>query len=190
MAMTDFELFFSLFGLILGLAIASIAAGASDVLRERKQIKVGRLTPILVAFLLCDLTSFWISSWTSLQHIRVGFPSMLWALAMAVTYFFSASAALPKRPDEWESLDDYYLSHYRWVIGGVLLANVGLVTLAAAISDGGLASLFSASAWTTLVFCGVLIAMLLFRHRIVHYAGYAILFAGYAAIIASDPSLR
>jgi hypothetical protein len=188
--MTDFELFFSLFGLILGLAIASVAAGASDVLRERKRIKIGRLTPILIAFLLCDLTSFWISSWTSLQHIRVGFPSMLWALAMAVIYFFSATAALPKRADEWPSLDEYYFEHYRWVLGGVLLANVGLMVLAAVISDGGLSRLFIPAAWTSFVFCGVLIAMLIFRQRPVHYAGYAILFAGYVAIIAHDPSLR
>lgn len=188
--MTDFELFFSLFGLILGLAIASVAAGASDVLRERKRITIGRLTPILVIFLLCDLTSFWISSWTSLQGIRVGFPSMLWALAMAVTYFFSATAALPKRSDEWPSLDEYYFSHYRWVLGGVLLANVGLVTLAAAISDRGFADLAPATAWTTYIFCAVLITMLIFRHRIAHYVGYAILFAGYVAIIANNPSLR
>jgi len=188
--MTDFELFFSLFGLILGLAIASVAAGASDVLRERKRIKVGVLTPILVAFLLCDLTSFWISSWTSLRDVRVGFPSMLWALAMAVTYFFSATAALPKRAEEWPSLDDYYFSHYRWVLGGVLLANVGLMTLAAAISDQGFASLLAASAWSSYVFCTVLTAMLMIRKRIVHYAGYAVLFAGYVMIIASDPSLR
>lgn len=188
--MTNFELFFSLFGLILGLAIASVAAGASDILREQKRIKVGRLTPILVLFLLCDLTSFWISSWTSLQPIRVGFPSMLWALAMAVVYFFSATAALPKRADEWPSLDDYYFSHYRWVLGGVLLANVGLVILAVAISEGGLAALFAASAWSSYVFFAVLTVMLIFRQRVVHYVGYATLFAGYIAIIANDPSLR
>lgn len=188
--MTDFELFFSLFGLILGLALASVAAGASDVLRERKQIAIGRLTPILVAFLLCDLTSFWISSWTSLQGIRVGFPSMLWAMAMAVVYFFSATAALPKKAEEWPSLDDYYFGHYRWVLGGVLLANAGLMTLSAAISDEGLSLLAHPTSWSNYVFCAVLLAMMIFRQRIMHYVGYAILFAGYIAIVVSDPSLR
>jgi hypothetical protein len=45
--MSAFEFFFSLFGLILGLAIATIAGGMSDVLRERKRIPIGWLTPLM-----------------------------------------------------------------------------------------------------------------------------------------------
>lgn len=94
--MSGFELFFSLFGLILGLAIASIAAGASDILRDDKRVKIGWLTPLLVVFLLFDLTSFWIESYRSMQDVCGGFPSMMWAVGMAVVYFFAASLCFPE----------------------------------------------------------------------------------------------
>lgn len=39
--MSAFEFFFSLFGLILGLAIAVVIGGLSDMLRERTPVKIG-----------------------------------------------------------------------------------------------------------------------------------------------------
>lgn len=39
--MNAFELFFNLFGLILGLAVAKVISGLSDVLRERDPVRVG-----------------------------------------------------------------------------------------------------------------------------------------------------
>lgn len=135
--MSGFELFFSLFGLILGLAIASLAAGASDILRDEKRIKIGWLTPLLVVFLLIDLSSFWIASYRSLQDVRVGFPSMMWAVGMAVIYFFAAAVVFPKKLDAWDDLDAYYMKHYRWIIGGVLVANAALQTLTGALNPAG-----------------------------------------------------
>lgn len=42
--MNAFELFFNLFGLILGLAVAKVISGLSDVLRERDPVRVGWLS--------------------------------------------------------------------------------------------------------------------------------------------------
>ena len=190
--MTGFELFFSLFGLILGLAMASVAAGASDVLRERKRIRVGWLTPLLVAFLLIDLTSFWIESYRSFQDIRVGFPSMIWAVAMAVTYFFAAAVVFPKRMEEWESLDAYYKKHYRWVIGGVLVANIALQTLTGAMSEQGVLATWWGRLfrWQDVTYYGVLTAIMIFPRPIVHIAGYVMMLTGYAMIVVLNPALK
>ncbi len=57
--MPQFEFFFSLYGLILGLAIAVVIGGLSDLLRERDKIPIGWLTPLLGLFLLLDLVSMW-----------------------------------------------------------------------------------------------------------------------------------
>jgi hypothetical protein len=189
--MSAFEFFFSLFGLILGLAIATIAGGMSDVLRERTRIPIGWLTPLMATFLLIDLTSFWIESWRSLADIRIGFPAMLWTVVLAVTYVFSAGMVLPKKVEDWASLDEYYMRHYRWVLGGVLLANIGLLTLVGALSDEGvlMSWLGRLHRWTDLVYFGVLIVLMIVPRRIVHFIGYIILLSGYVAIVVSDPSL-
>lgn len=171
--------------------MTSIAAGASDVLRERKRIKVGWLTPLLVIFLIVDLTSFWILSYRGMQDILVGFPSMICAVAMALTYFFAATLAFPKRTEEWDSLDAYYMQHYRWVIGGVLLANIGLLALLDALKERGFVAswLERLSDWDSLLYFGLLIAIMTFPRRIVHLACYAIMLLGYAVIMALNPAL-
>lgn len=190
--MSGFELFFSLFGLILGLAIASLAASASDILRDEKRIKIGWLTPLLVVFLLIDLTSFWIASYRSLQDVRVGFPSMMWAVGMAVVYFFAAAVVFPKRLDAWNALDEYYMKHYRWVIGGVLVANVALQTLTGALSaEGVLASWWERLfRWQDVTYYSCLAVIMLVPQRLVHIAAYVILMLGYASIVALNPALR
>jgi hypothetical protein len=187
--MSAFELFFSLFGLILGLAIASLAAAGSDILRDNRRTKIGGLTPCLVVFLLIDLTSFWIYSYRSLQHIHIGFSSMLWALGLAVTYFFAVGVALPKNAEQWQSLDEYYLSHYRWVLGGVLLANVGLITLSGAMRpDGALAHWVDLMRdWQNIVYVSALVALIVFRNRFVQFACYAALFINFAISAANSP---
>lgn len=189
--MSAFEFFFSLFGLILGLAIATIAGGMSDVLRERKRIPLGWLTPLMATFLLIDLTSFWVVSWNSLSEIRIGFPSMLSVVSLAVVYVFAAGMVLPKKIEDWASIDEYYMQHYRWVLGGVLFANIGLLTLVGAISEQGvLASwLNRLTSWADLIYFGVLIVLMIVPRRIVHLIGYAFLLFGYVAIIVNNPSL-
>jgi hypothetical protein len=189
--MSAFEFFFSLFGLILGLAIASVAGGLADVMRERNRVPIGWLTLLLAAFLLIDLTSFWIVSWQSLAEVRIGFPAMLWTLSMAVTYVFAAAMVLPKKADDWASLDEYYWRHYRWVLGGVLIANVGLLTLIGALSDEGVIASWweRLQRWTDLVYFIVLTALMIFPRRLVHLIGYVILLSGYVAILVTDPAL-
>jgi hypothetical protein len=190
--MSAFEFFFSLFGLILGLAMANVAAGASDILRDRTRTKVGWLTPFLVLFLLMDLTSFWIVSYTNMQGIRVNFPTMLGAVALAVTYFFSAAVVFPKKLEEWPSLDDYYMAHYRWVIGGVFVANVGLLLLISIVSERlGFAEWWIAASqrWMNWFYFSFLFVLLAFRNRAVHLVVYAFVTGSYILVLIFNPAL-
>ena len=74
--MSAFELFFSLFGLILGLAVAVVIGGLSDLLRERRRIPIGHLTPMLALFVLFDLSSLWVNTYDGMSDIwdRLGLP--------------------------------------------------------------------------------------------------------------------
>lgn len=138
-----------------------------------------------------DLTSFWIESYRSLQGVRVGFPAMTWAVGMAVVYYFAAAAVFPRRLDAWDSLDAYYMKHYRWVIGGVLIANIALQTFVGAMSDAGaLASWWGRLfRWQDATYYGCLAAIMIFPRPILHIAAYVIMLFGYAMIIVLNPAL-
>ena len=58
--MTGFELYFSFFGLLLGLSVAQVANGIGHAVVARKTITLGVLTPLLAVFVLLDIASFWV----------------------------------------------------------------------------------------------------------------------------------
>ena len=176
--MTAFDFFFSLFGLILGLSVAVVITGLTDILRERHRLPIGWLTPMLGLFLMFDLTTQWVNSWTGLKSIEVAYGPFLAAMIIAGSYFFAASMVFPKSASEWRSLDDYYLRNYRFVIGGVFLANLGVSVMAGIIGQSlpaflhaFIRSQFSVIFWVTLI------AMLIVPKRGFQLAGLAVLLA-------------
>lgn len=58
--MSDFEFFFSFYGLILGLSVAEIASGIARTVHERGEVRVGWLTPMLAVFVSLDVAGFWV----------------------------------------------------------------------------------------------------------------------------------
>ena len=184
--MSTFDFFFSLFGLILGLAIAVLITGLTDILRERHRLPIGWLTPMIGLFLLLDLTTVWVNSWTGLKTIEVAYGPFMAAMIVAGSYFFAASMVFPKTPSDWPSLDDYYLRNYRLVIGGVLFANLGVAVMGA-ISNQSLAAFFHAFGRSelTAIWWITLTAMMLVARRGFQLAGLAILLLeGLYALVA------
>lgn len=174
--MSAFEFFFSLFGLILGLAVATVIGGLSDVLRERKRIPIGWLTPMLAVFVLADLSSLWVNAWSGMANIQVAFGPFVAALIVAGIYFFAASMVFPKTVNDWPSLDDYYMGHHRWVLGGVLTANLGVILIDFATNRAwsGLRGAFFGSP-ITLIWWLALITLCLAPRKQVQAAGLVIL---------------
>ena len=58
--MSDFEFFFSFYGLLLGLSVAEVAQEFSRTLRSRRRIRIGWLTPLLGVVVMLDISSFWV----------------------------------------------------------------------------------------------------------------------------------
>jgi hypothetical protein len=175
---SSFDFFFSLFGLILGLSVAVVISGMTDILRERHRLPIGWLTPMLGLALLFDLTTQWVNTWTGLRSIDVAYGPFVAAMIVAGSYFFAASMAFPKTPSEWPSLDDYYLKNYRFVIGGVFLANFGVAVMTGIIDQSFaiflrafIRSGFSIVFWLTLV------AMLIIPRRGFQLVGLGIILA-------------
>ncbi|WGM31293.1 hypothetical protein [Brevundimonas sp. NIBR11] len=122
--MSAFEFFFSFFGLILGLSVVEVMTGVARVLKQRRRIKVGYVTPLLAVLLLVDLASFWANTWGMLQDIQISLGLLVVGVMVAGVYFLAASMVFADDLDEWPSLDAFYDAHKRWVVGGVWLANM------------------------------------------------------------------
>ncbi|HYC69184.1 hypothetical protein [Brevundimonas sp.] len=167
--MTAFEFFFGFFSLIMGLAMASVASGLADVLRSRKVVPIGWLTPLLALLILLDISTYWVTGWNRLQDIQINYASIYTGLVIALAYFLAAAMVFPRNASEWTSLDDYYDGHKRWVIGGVLFSNaLGLasrVVLGDRLDGSGPTEIVLLA-----LFFGLLVALLFVRNRKVNAA--------------------
>ena len=126
--MSDFEYFFTFFGLILGLAVAEVALKFADAVDAHMRRPIGLLTPLLAVVVLMDLTSIWIWTWSVREVIAVSWRTIFLGLFLAVTYFMAASLIFPRVEARWDSLEEHYWARKRLVLGGVLLVNT-IITL-------------------------------------------------------------
>lgn len=125
--MTDFEYFFSFFGLLLGLTVAEVLVKFADAIDAHHRRPIGWLTPLLAVFVLFDISGFWMSAWAARDLIVIRWPTFLVALCISIGYFLSASLVFPRSEGDWGSLDEHFWARHRWIAAGIGLVN--LITL-------------------------------------------------------------
>jgi len=125
--MGQFDFYFSFYGLLLSLSAGTVIIRFADAIGERRGRQIGALAPLLGVFVLLDITSFWIWAWRARGAFQITYLYMYFGLAIAVAYFFSASQVFPKESGDWKSLDEHYWGRKRYVIPGVMLANVAVI---------------------------------------------------------------
>lgn len=123
--MNDFEFLFALFGLLLGLSLAEVLGGLARSIEARLRpgsaIRIGWLTPLLAAFVILDLLSFWGAAWFGRSVIAVSGHSLLAITVFASAYYLAASLVFPREVASAAHLDEHFFRIRRIVIG-VLLA--------------------------------------------------------------------
>ena len=122
--MSDFEFFFSFYGLILGLSVAEIASGIARTVHERGELRVGWLTPMLAVFVSLDVAGFWVVAWQDWRGIAFDFGILVIGLVMAMTYYVAAAVVFPREFQGWASLDEHFWARRRLVFGGILATNL------------------------------------------------------------------
>lgn len=119
--MSDFEFIFALFGLLLGLSLAEVLAGVARAIEARLRLGmalgIGWLTPLLAAFMLLDLLSFWQAAWTARTVIAVSPPTLMAVVGFAGAYYLAASLVLPRTLEPGVDLDAHFFRVRRIVIG-------------------------------------------------------------------------
>ena len=121
--MSAFEFLFTFYGLLLGLAVTEVIGGVSRAINERSSRPVGWLTPMLAVVLTLDLMTFWASAWRDMRDVVFTADLLLISSLGPMIYYFAAKQAFPDQSSHVGSLDEHFLKHRGWVLGGVVLAN-------------------------------------------------------------------
>lgn len=129
--MSGFEFVFSLFGLLLGLALAEGLGGLARALKASHRVSIGWPTALLGIFVSCDVVTFWMYGWAMRETIPVTWPTMFGGFVVTSIYFVAASLIFPD--GDWENTDAHFERHYRKVIGGVLICNLALLAAVVAL---------------------------------------------------------
>lgn len=122
--MSPFQLYFSFFTLIIGLAVAAVARNFGALWQRKVVAPVGYLTPLLAVFLLLDISRFWLSLWSKQEITSLGPVALSSVLLVALPYVFATTIMFPADPGEWETLDEYYLVHSRAIFASLLFSKI------------------------------------------------------------------
>lgn len=122
--MTPFGYYFSFFTLLIGLAVAAVARGFGTLWQSRRSSHVGYLTPLLAAFLLLDMSRFWLALWSRQEIAALDAVALASVLCVTLPYVFATTIMFPAVPGEWDSLDDYYVTCSRAVFVPLLISKI------------------------------------------------------------------
>ena len=88
---SGFEFLFSLFGLLLGLALAEGLGGLSRAIRASHRVRIGWATALLGIFVSCDVVTFWIYGWTMRELLPLTWPVLFGGFVVTGTYYVAAT---------------------------------------------------------------------------------------------------
>lgn len=117
----------SLFGLILGLALAEGLGGLARALKASHRVRIGWPTALLGLFVSCDVVTFWMYGWSMRELLPLSWPVLFGGFVVTAVYYVAASLVFPDDPETWDDLNAHFDKQRRLVLGGVFLCNVALV---------------------------------------------------------------
>ena len=138
--MDAFSFVFSLFGLLMGLALAEAIGGFGKALELRHKIRIGWLLPLLGLLITFDITAFWMIAWQHRAVVPVQFISLAAGLVIFGIYYLIAQLAFPDDVEQWPDLDVYYFRHKRWLLGGMYSCNLLAMAGLQAVGEAQLAT--------------------------------------------------
>jgi hypothetical protein len=144
--MSAFEFVFSLFGLLLGFSLVEVLGGLGKVLKSRRHIRTGWLTPLLALFVMVDITSFWTMAWLARDAIPANTASLFTGLVICGLYYLVAILVFPDDPAQAGELDSHFFAQKGKVLAGVLACNV-LAYSARAVAQGSFGATYTPWDW-------------------------------------------
>lgn len=161
--MDQFGFFFAFFGLILGLALAELLNSFAAILREKVRPAWGVVTPLLGLLIVIEIAATFVDAWLKLRSVNINLVGFALPGLIGITYYVAAVMAVPRTATDWASLDDYFYARRYWIVGLLIVANLGhmALELPAVLSEGRLVAHIVGNAFLF----GPYIALLLSRWR-------------------------
>ncbi|WP_241461620.1 hypothetical protein [Aurantiacibacter luteus] len=138
---------------------------AGEARGGERRFTIGWLTPLMAIFVMVDLMSFWMFSWTVQRLVTVTPHTLLAVMAFASAYYLAARLVFPADPERFRNLDAHYFRVSRTIFG-ILIALVAIQwAYLLSIEEIRSALMSARSIWTTLLFVGLMGAAMVFRQR-------------------------
>ena len=137
--MSEFDITFELFTLLLGLTMAEVLAGYARAykLRSRirhgriatsdtdangqpQQVRIGWLVPMSATVVLFHQATFWLFMYEMQGNVPLNLLSLVSVLVVIGWYYLIGSALWPDEPEAWPDFDEYYMAHRRFIWLGVI----------------------------------------------------------------------
>ena len=164
--MTSFDFLFTLFGLVLGLAMAEALGGFVRALKARTlpdaaaaRPRIGWLTPMLTLIVIFDLITCWGLAWTIRTHVPMSLLTMIGGTGFVTVYFIVAGLLWPDAPGEWPDIDDWFDRHKAPI--GLLLGGINIAFAAVSVLGGR----YSGVPYLQVIYVALLFALALTRSR-------------------------
>ena len=188
--MSEAELLFNLFSVLLGFVLVEVLSGLMRTLRARLptapgvevDIQVGWLTPMLGAYAMLNVLMCWITVWVYLDRIPVGYDTLTLGLVLITFYYFAASMIYPDKPRDWPDVDTWFWLHRRQVLGSIFVANIPFWLPDYFVAKLTQSELIVSSALIMWQICFLLVAILAKGYRTV-WTALAMLIASHLSFI-------
>jgi hypothetical protein len=136
--LSGFEFTFSLFGLLLGLALADGLGGLARAVKSSHAVQIGWPTALLGLFVSCDVVTFWMYGWAMRDALPLSWPTLFGGFLVTALYYLSASLVFPDTGDgDGNHFEAHFQRHYRKVLIGILLCNIVLLATVIALTGIG-----------------------------------------------------
>ncbi len=112
----EFEVFFSFYGLLLGLAAAEILSSLGLLVRERSLRLLRAQSALLALLTFLIICATWLDAWSVRRTFALDFSSLWAPIGAATTYYLAASVVLPRKAEGFEDLDAYFEHRKRFVV--------------------------------------------------------------------------
>ena len=124
--MAPFSIFFSLYGLLLGLSVAVVVSGFAKLLKARPKVHPGWLVPLLGIFIMLDIASFWNGAWRAREWMIPEYGHLFLGMVVISVYYLAASLVFPDNAKTTKDFDGHYFEERRRILLAVGFANLAV----------------------------------------------------------------
>lgn len=176
-----FEYALGIFSVLIGLAVADIAASFHRLLRRRSQVTWDPLALLATGYAMCMAVYMWFDIW-GVRHFGATrhFFFYLGLVGQLFILFLVAAASSPDDADGQTNLRDYYAGNSRYFWSLVALFQFGYFAFGVFFAGGepsGLPLSIVVMMWALMTApLAIALALYAWRARWLHYLGIAVLF--------------